>query len=218
MIDNDDILNEISSFSKEITKDAVSNYKRIRQFYVNEYGLTEIDPLRYEICICITLSLYQAAVTLTNHLLEKYLKIALIYNATKEKITKINLETIFKPAVDKYSGLELAKTINLCCSKAIINKEQKNQLHIYREKIRNAYSHADMNKTFTGMKIPVQFGKIDYKDPENIFKVEHTSEVNLSDFVLFQGIAQVIISKEISFDYFGYVDSIIRSTKEKLLK
>lgn len=94
--DRENIISEINSFTKEIAKNAFENYVKIRHCYANEYELPEIDPLRYEICICLTLSLYQAAITLTNHLIEKYLKIALVYYETKEKIGGTNLESILK--------------------------------------------------------------------------------------------------------------------------
>jgi hypothetical protein len=150
-------------------------------------------------------------------LLEKYLKIALIYSESKGKISQDNIQTIFKDGVNKYSGLELATSINACCSKGIIDKTQKKNLHFYRTRIRNPYSHADMNETFTDMIIPVQIGKINYNDPTNFFPLEQNTEVNLRHFPLFQGIGQVILSEEISFAYFDFVDDLVRNTKNKII-
>jgi hypothetical protein len=216
--DRENIISEINSFTKEIAKNAFENYVMIRHCYINEYEVPEIDPLRYEICICLTLSLYQAAITLTNHLIEKYLKIALVYYETNEKIGGTNLESIFKTGVDTYSDTDFSSTINACCTKGIITKSQKKDLHTFRRNIRNPFSHADMKQTFDGMTVPVTFGKIDYTDTENLLKVERESEVDLRHFVPFQGIAQVIISEKISFQYFEYVDHLIRMTIGKFIK
>jgi len=186
-----DISEELELIAKEITKDASENYERIRYIFKNEYVLPEIDPLRNEICICIVFSLYQAAITLTNHLLEKYLKVALIYSDTKDKIKPENVETIFKTSVDNYSSEGLNSTINACCSKGIITKDQKKDLLRFKDTIRDPFSHADMKKIFNEITINTQIGKIDYADKENLFKVERAVEVNLTSLLPVQGIAQV---------------------------
>lgn len=75
-----------------------------------------------------------------------------------------------------------------------------------------------MKQTFEGMTVPVKFGKIDYTDTENLLKVERESEVDLRHFIPLQGITQVIISEKISFQYFEYVDHLIRMTIGKFIK
>lgn len=218
MKDPNEILNELNSIAKEVTKDAVENYKKIRRIFKNEYHLPEVDPLRNEICTCLILGLYQAAITLTNHLLEKYLKIALIYSETKDKIKTDNVESLFKPSVDNYSNKGLSTTINACCTKGIITKAQKKDIEHFKDTIRDPFSHADMKETFKDMTIPAQIGKIDYDCKEDILKVERELKVDLGSFPPFQGIAQAIISKDISFVYFEYIDNLIRTTKEKVIK
>jgi len=58
----------------------VRNYPYLRDSYLQEYGLPEIDPIRYEVVLCLIFGLYQAAIALSNHLLESLLKYALIYH------------------------------------------------------------------------------------------------------------------------------------------
>ncbi len=218
MADLDEINKELNSIAKEVTKEAVANYQKIRRIFKNEYQLPEVDPLRFEICLCLTLGLYQAAITLTNHLLEKYLKIALIYVETNQKITVENVEGLFKQSVDNYSNKDLSTTINACCTKGIITKAQKKDLEQFKNRIRNPFSHADMKKTFEGMTIPAQIGKIDYNSKENILKVEREFNITINNFPPFQGIAQAIMAKEISFSYFEYLDNLIRTTLNKIIK
>jgi len=41
--------------------------------------LPELDVIRHEVCLCLIFHLNQAAIALTNHLLESFLKYSLIF-------------------------------------------------------------------------------------------------------------------------------------------
>src|SRR5438094_10600049 len=82
------IIDEMNSIIRERQPTIGKNYLRVRDCYLKEYGLPELDPLRYEITLCLTFGLYQAAITLTNHLLESLLKYALIYHHALQKQQK----------------------------------------------------------------------------------------------------------------------------------
>ena len=57
-----------------------ARYIRVRDVYKNDYGLPELMFIKSQICKCITFGLHVAAMTLTNHLLEKSIKLFLIYS------------------------------------------------------------------------------------------------------------------------------------------
>lgn len=83
---NDNIGNEITYLlSNQINQIQSDRYSKIRNIYKNSYKFTELQTIKHQICICITLSLNIAAMTLTNHLLEKLMKFALIYDDSKKK-------------------------------------------------------------------------------------------------------------------------------------
>lgn len=112
------------------------HYLSIREAYKNQYDWPELDPIRHEICICIMFGLCQAAITLTNHLLESLLKYALIISHgkdKKQKEEKIKGRVVsafvekYKEGIKLYDDANLEKTINRACTVGLISKEQKNK-------------------------------------------------------------------------------------------
>ena len=205
--EKDRIRSIVSNVSPELAK----NYKRVETFIDKPFNLPEIDPIRYEICYCLLFSLNQASITLTNHLLEKYLKIALVYREV-ETIGHLTLDessSIFEETIKKYNK-NLDTTINLCCSKGIITKEEKKILNQVREKFRNAFSHADSEKTFGDLTIPVTQGSLS-KPTEFSTKVFF-----VKNYPMAQGIVQKQMADLVAFDYFVFADKLIRNSIVKI--
>ena len=154
------------------------NYSQVRDSYQNEYGWPELDTIRYEITLCLMFGLHQAAITLTNHLLESAMKYTLIAHNSKgqkEKHTSLvsGLINRFEFAIQKYGNIDLAGSINAVARAGLISKQEKKILHEYRTHLRNAYSHADKKKTFRGGTVPVQAadikdGKFKFEKPERV--------------------------------------------------
>jgi hypothetical protein len=182
----------------------------------NEYGWPEFDPLRDEITKCLICDLCQASITLTNHLLEDFLKTILIYHDTisnNNKKTDLDL-LVFRPSVDTYDGLDLAQTLGRAKRKGIITKKQWKLLEKFREDYRNAYSHAEKKKIFKDMTINANKVKLE----NNQINVSDSNETLLVDLIMGQGLVQVILSKKIAFDYFISVDNVIRDVIKRFLK
>jgi len=206
------------SLKKEIDKINLhiqQNYSSIHHIYINEYNYPELDSVRDEICKCIIFGLNQAAITLTNHLLESALKKCLIYNYTikNKQLGKNDLEEIFKEGISKYDNekSDLSKSINAACTNGLITKKQKSILHHFREKYRNSYSHASSQKTFGNLKIP---GKLISSVNETFKPTENN--LTVTDIPIIQGIVQSIIASNDSLPYFNSVDEIIRDVLNKL--
>lgn len=51
--------------------------------------------------------------------------------------------------------MKLNDTINVACKQQLINDTTKQELHEYRERFRNAFFHADMQKMFGDQTTPV---------------------------------------------------------------
>ena len=197
------------------------HYLSIRNAYQNDYDWAELDPLRHEICICITFGLCQAAITLTNHLLESLLKYALIIKCgdkvkqSKEDIKGRAITALiekYKDCVKKYNDQSLNTTINLARKEGLISKEQKKQLHYFREIFRNAYSHADKIKTFGKSTMPVTGIRLE----GNKFVTDEVNEPEIAFFLIGQGIAQFEFSQKTATPYFLYIDGLVREIRDKL--
>ena len=212
MDNRSEIKKKLKPITEELSSSIVSNFPKIILQFENSYQLSDIDPIRHEICLCLLYSLNQASITLTNHLLEKFLKLALVYKDAG-KIGATNLyETseIFEKVINKYNDNDLQKTINQCCTKGIITKEDKKILNQIREKYRNAYSHADIEKTFGEGTIPLAQGN--FSNPEKI----EIGEFKIKNFPMIQGIIQKKIADDIAYDYFIFVDELIRKSIDKI--
>ncbi len=122
-------------------------------------GFPEFQMPKREIEICLLLGLDQAAITLLNHLVEKYLKTALIFrnSETNNEQSSVveTLQQSSKSAFEKYDGMELCSSINTACKQKLITKDDKEKLHRIRDCLRNAYAHAEQKKIHGNTKVPL---------------------------------------------------------------
>lgn len=219
------IINEINEILKHKTEFLYPNFLKIREQYNNPYHYPELDTLRHEICMCILFGLNQAAITLTNHLLEAFLKFSLINFEFAEKMkgtenTEIDVETSldsFKDDIkeinEKYNSQDLSQNINRANSIGLITKDQKKILHDFRDKFRNSFSHADRKKFYGDMKVTAQ--AVTIKDGKLLVGSEQDSKI--FDLPFTHSIAQFQISEQIAHEYFNYLDKIIRDVIPKLI-
>jgi hypothetical protein len=208
---------EFKSILRQRKEHIEKNYPLIRHCHLTEYGLPELEPLRYEITLCLTFGLYQAALTLTNHLLESLLKCALSYHYALQKQPKqaISLKTFtewFKEAQSRYNDKELSYTINQASTHGFITKEEKKKLHHFRTTLRNAYGHADRRKQFGNTTVPAQ--AVNFADTKAI--KEGKQNVPLVDLPLFHGFFQVIYAEADAVPYYLFIDNLARHIIAKL--
>lgn len=197
------------------------HYLQIRGSYQKQYKWQELDPIRHEICLCIMFGLCQSATTLTNHLLESLLKNALIINhaknvkQSKEQIEGrviSSLEEKYREAINLFDDKDLNYNINRSCTLGLITKKQKEDLHDFRNRFRNAYRHASKNKIFGNSTIPVS--GISMSDGK--IKSDESKTVNVSGFLIGQGIIQWDMSQELAPQYFLYIDNLVYQIKKKI--
>jgi hypothetical protein len=212
-------LAEVNELIQSRQKDIFSNYPTIRELFKNQYdGDTELNPLRYEISICIIFGLYQAAITLTNHMIEKYLKIALIYKNADFNAEGINIVEKIANATAKstatYNANNMDKNINAACTQGIITKKDKTELNSIRECLRNSYSHADASKIHGNKSIPLTGARL----TEQGLQLEDTNVAKIALLPMLQGIAQVKHAEANAIPYFQFVDELIRRTRPNIFK
>ena len=210
------------NFIAELNANIRNNYNTIAEAFENEYGWPEVDSVRSEVCKCLICGFYQAAITLTNHLLESVLKKALIIDeSAKNKTEQSDITNVFDDATEQYANKDLDYTINQACRKGLITKNDKKLLHIFRERYRNAYSHADPQKTFSGVSIPATiFTTKDLDNPEEFFKRAFTDKPNVilsaENNVIIQGLMQSSKAEDEAMDYFLTTDGMIRNLCSRL--
>jgi len=98
--------------------------------------------------------LNQASFCLTNHLLERVLKLSLI----KYELEGLNIsDPIFKEkqilAYKKYDDMLLWKTLSSAYENNIIINEEYNMLLKFKDKYRNPFSHANVSKLISEQRI-----------------------------------------------------------------
>jgi len=130
-------------------------YPIISEAYENEYGWPEMDTLRHEACLCIAFGLNQAAITLCNHMMESLLKYSLIYHHSinNEKVIEAGnglvkvMESYTEEGIKKFGHITLDQSIKEAFSRGLIEEDEKGMLNKFRNDFRNAYSHADKERS-----------------------------------------------------------------------
>lgn len=188
---------------EEIVEKINVNYDKIKFQLETPYGSSDFDIIREEICKCILFDFNQAAITLTNHFTEFFMKIMLEYQEVRNNVSQdINLATKLKESVEKYDDENLEKNINTACTKGIITKEQKKILKKLKDKYRNPYSHSIKTRIFEdetlkGFEISNETGF-------------NKKETKISDSPQLHGLFQMLKSKKEAIEYFKEFDEIVR--------
>lgn len=198
----------------------LDNYPRVKSAYDKPYDMPELDPLRHEIALCIMFGLHQASITLTNHLIEWFIKLMLIYNHSiinekpmdKSKTIVDNLEEHFSDGIKNYINKDMSDTIRAAKSLGLLTKEQWKELDKIREDFRNAFGHADSSKIFKESEIGLTGVSID----DDKFRTDEKISVKISNVPIIQGLLKIEFAKKNAIPYFLYIDELIRNTLPKL--
>ena len=215
------IIAELKAIGRQHQREMWQNYLPVREAYITEYDFPELDPVRHEVALCLVFGLPQAAITLTNHLLESLLKYALIYdhalkhqpnNQPSPGATTRSLVDWLRPAKKLYADKDLKFTIDRACTVGLITKAQKKRLHEIRQDFRNAFSHADKDKTFRNA--TTQVTAANFKGGAII--TEPPEQVALAELLVGQGFFQVTHAQRSALPYFLYIDRLAREIRAKV--
>lgn len=196
------------------------NYPVISEAFKNEYNWPEMDTLRHEACLCISFGLSQSAITLCNHLMESLLKYSLIYHYSIKNeqsfsaggdLVKI-MEEYTEEGINKFGHLALSQTIKEAYSHGLIDDQEKKVLNEFRVNFRNAYSHADKEKTFGNKEISVKSAKV---EPEGIVSGASVQAVIAKNPII-HSIAQAMKAAQEAPHYFLYLDGLVRRMKTRV--
>lgn len=137
----DEINREIleSRFKEGMEKnyDRLRNHSRKSYFFYFGDLRENID----QVFNCLILGSYSASITLTNHILERVFKLALInYYCGLLPTSPKDWNDVYSKT-DKYSEMTLNDSTNLCKELGLITEVHFEELTKYRIKIRNGFSH-----------------------------------------------------------------------------
>lgn len=216
-----EIKSELQEVVDSRSDEMFESYIEVRDILQTAYEWPEVDVLRHEVCLCLIFGLYQAGMTMTNHMLESFLKTSLGYKESfdnfepenEDKSTEALVQSL-KPGFEKYDDKSLYQTIEAAYKKDLISEDQKDRLHEFRDDYRNAYSHAQKAKIHKDREIPIQSVQLDEESKE--FEVEPETEQKIVDLPFIHGQAQYYHAKAHAPAYFRYVNDLVWQVKEKL--
>ncbi|HEY7319736.1 MAG TPA: hypothetical protein VIE89_19375 [Candidatus Binatia bacterium] len=107
---------------------------------------------------------------------------------------------------------DLSFTIDRACSFGLITKAQKKRLHQIRQDFRNAFSHADKDKTFRDVITKVTAAHVE----DGTIATEQPEQVPIADLLIGQGFFQVTHTRKNAVQYFLYIDRLARDIRAKV--
>ena len=191
------------------------NFERQSQYFDFEfYVLSELGTSIFEINKCLILEFYRASITLTNNVLERLLKLALIYNEVGIEPKPLdNWNEIFVEPNKKYGTIQLGNSIELCKKLGLLTAEEKTFLFdTIRELMRNGFSHYDTSKILENIPEETTFFSGSFSNPTELSEVKMNQKV----IPIFQSLQVENFAKQNALFYFDYVFKLIKSIEERL--
>jgi hypothetical protein len=202
-------------FKEDFIQKLDSNFSiNSKYFDFNSSIFSDLKSQIFEINKCIILELYHTSITSTNNLLERLLKLSLIYNETGiSPIEPEKLDDVFYIPNKKYSSMNMKDTIKLCLDNNLITDiEFKFLDERVRDFFRNGFSHADTNKTMKNVPEKTKLYTGNLSNP-NIMK---PVELNTKSIPMFQSIILNEISKKNAQIYFHNIYALILNIDYRL--
>lgn len=204
-------------FEKAFNDNLNKNFEsRSKYFDFEFYVFSELRGTVFEINKCLILEFYRASITLTNNLLERLLKLSLIYNEAgigPKPVEKWG--TIFSEPILKYSSIPLGNSIEKCRKLELITANEKVFLFdTIRELMRNGFSHADSSKILEGIPEETTMFQGSFSNPTEIKPVT----VNQKVIPFIQAIHIESFAWEHASDYFDYVFELIKKIDQRLIE
>ncbi len=206
---------EKNIFEKDFIDKLSKNFDKHSQYFkLDSTIFSDLTQQIFEINKCLILELYHTSITSINNLLERLLKLALIYKETGTgPIDPEFLGDKFSSANKKYSSINFNQSLKYCLEfNLITDKEFEFLNNTIRECIRNGFSHADTNKILKNVpeKTPMFVGN--FSNPG----VMKPIELNTKDIPTFQTIIMNEFSKRNALLYFHQVFSLIGRIEKRL--
>ncbi|MCY1635061.1 hypothetical protein [Marinifilum sp. D737] len=209
---------EKAVFEKAFIEKLNKNYPDLGKYFEFELKVfCEFNTLIFEINKCLILELNRASITLTNHLLERLLKLALInHEAGIEPIPIEQWNDTYKRPNEKYGGMNLGQTIGVCKKLGLIMDEEKKLLDkTVRNLLRNGFSHADSSEILKDIPDNTKMYMGSFTNPK-----EGLEEVSVDQKIIptFQALQMEEFAKAYAKPYFDFVFKLIFKIEERLIE
>jgi|AntDeeMinimDraft_5_1070356.scaffolds.fasta_scaffold02499_6 hypothetical protein len=204
------------TYKEDLINKIDSNFP-IYKYYLHEIQLfyfKELNSKIKEATNCLIIEAFTACITLTNHILERTLKLALIQNELGLLPIEMKNWNQFKSTYDNYSSESMGKILNICKNdKKIINKAEYDELDQYKKKFRDGFSH------FTPKKILKNEKSLRFAFHNSITKPPKVQELSLRKIPTnFQSLLVDEFSKKNAKGYLEFVLKVIRHLERTLSK
>lgn len=203
-------------FEKAFNDNLDKNFEnRSKYFDFEFYVFSELGGTVFEINKCLILEFHRASITLTNNLLERLLKLSLIYYETGIGPKPVEeWGTVFSEPNLKYSSIPLGNSIEKCRKLELLTENEKVFLFdTIRELMRNGFSHADSSKILEGIPEETTMFQGSFSNPTEIKPVT----VNQKVIPFIQAIHIENFTREHAADYFDYVFELIKKIDQRLI-
>jgi len=176
----------------------------------------ELRPLVFQVTKCLILELDFATITLTNNILERLLKLALISKSVGIRpIPTESWNLVFDIADKKYGTISLGNAIELCKKENLITDVQKDVLFdTVRELMRNGFSHADASKVLKNLPNEMSLYQFSFSNASDLKEVK----LNPKTVTPLQSIQIENFAKINGANYFDYVFKLIDKIEQKLVE
>jgi hypothetical protein len=212
------LVDELEKIVNQKAQYALTVYGHLRDSYQSPFcdsGTPQLESLRLEAALCLLFGMNQAAITITNHLMESFLKYVLAYHFSHldpspsiDASPSAQMERL-QSAMERVDQMDLEVTIKMACRRNIVGKEDKDILLGIKDEFRNPYSHASKTKLFGQKKTTVYPACI---TPEGRITPSLPLEINIGRSPLVSWYAQYEHAKTRALPYFIYMDDLIRRT------
>ncbi|MCD8418862.1 hypothetical protein J2Q11_14105 [Tenacibaculum finnmarkense genomovar finnmarkense] len=205
-------------FRKSFIEKLDKNFPKQSKYFEFQLEIfCEFNTIIFEINKCVILELNRATITLTNNLLERLLKLALINNEIGTG--SIELEKwneVFEEPNRKYNSIKLGNSIELCKKFELITQREKDYLFdIVRVLLRNGFSHSDSSEILKNLPDESVMHKGSLINPN-----AESKEVKINQKIIptFQALQMEEFAKINAKPYFEFVFELIFKIEKRLIE
>lgn len=167
-----------------------------------------LESLMKENRDCLMFDNYISSITISNHIFERLIKLALIYNKSfkSDKNTSIGAYT-------SYQGMPLKKSLEKCLITGLITKQEAAKLSDINNVFRNGFSHSEFEKVIGNntVKFKAFKGGIDLPEIEET-TIDRRIHLSLAEHMILE------FAEKNAFGYFKYLRDFAKKLESRIKK
>ena len=192
---------EKETYKKFFEEQVEKNFEKLNPLMEIEthlfFGVSQLMRQNFN---CLMIDAHFASITLSNHILERLLKIALIYNDSLNEGEEASIK-----AYNRYQGMALRASITNCFNKKLIDLEEKQFMEDFiNDMVRNGFSHSSFENVLgkNTHKIPAVMGNIYTSEIKDV-EIDRRHLMAISELQMEQ------FAQKHAFGYYKYLHGLI---------